>query len=127
MTTATIRNYRDLIAWQRAMDLVEAVYTATRSFPKEELYGLTSQIRRASVSIASNVAEGHGRSGGREFAHRLSIAHGSLCEVETQLEIAARLGYISNDRMEEILLLAIETGKLINGLMHSVERYAAAH
>jgi four helix bundle protein len=127
VTTATIRNYRDLIAWQRAMDLVEAIYTASRSFPKDEAYGLTSQVRRAAVSVASNVAEGHGRSGSREFAHRLSIAHGSLCEVETQIEIAARLGYITNDRMEEILRLAVETGKLINGLMHSVERYAAAH
>ncbi|MDB5296543.1 MAG: ribosomal protein [Phycisphaerales bacterium] len=88
------RNYRDLIAWQKGMDLVEEVYRATRLFPADEVYGLTSQIRRAAVSIPANVAEGQGRGGAAEFARFLRIAHGSLREVETHALIAERLLYV---------------------------------
>src|SRR5215470_4196259 len=88
-----IKRYSELIAWQKAMDLVQAIYKATERFPKEEIYGLTSQIRRASVSVPSNIAEGQGRKSTNEFLHHLSIAYGSLMEVETQVLIAERLNY----------------------------------
>ena len=99
------RNYQDLLAWQKAMDLVELVYAATRSWPKEELYGLTSQIRRAAVSVPSNVAEGQGRTSPKELLHHLPIAHGSLRELETQTMIAGRLGYLPSDNLEQLLTL----------------------
>lgn len=85
------RNYRDLIVWQRAMDLVEAVYRLTRSFPKEEQYGLTIQMKRAAVSVPSNIAEGQGRGNGKEFSYFLRISYGSLREIETQALIAQQL------------------------------------
>jgi len=122
----TIRRYADLVAWQKAMELVEEIYGMTKSFPKEETYGLTSQLRRAAISIPSNVAEGHGRRGSREFVHHLSIAHGSLSEVETQVEIAARLGYINEDQQHRFFQLAAETGRVINGLLSSLEKNAKA-
>jgi four helix bundle protein len=120
----TVKRYSDLIAWQKAMDLVEQIYQITRSFPKEELYGLTSQVRRAAVSIPSNIAEGHCRNGRREFIHHLSIALGSLGEVETQMILAQRLGYLADST--PVLEMASETGRLLVGLMHSLERHAAA-
>jgi len=86
-----VRNYQELIVWQRAMDLVEEIYKATKEFPREELYALTSQIRRAAVSIPSNIAEGQGRRTTADFLRHLSIAYGSLREVETQALIARRL------------------------------------
>jgi four helix bundle protein len=102
------RKYSDLIAWQKAMDLVAAVYLATANFPKTEIYGLTSQLRRAAVSVPSNVAEGYGRSGRREFAHALSICLGSLAEVETQILIAERLGYLGPESRISMLDLSAE-------------------
>jgi hypothetical protein len=83
-TLMKVKNYRELIVWQKAMDLVEEVYKSSRDFPREEVYALTSQIRRAAVSIPSNIAEGQGRKSTNEFLHHLSIAHGSLREVETR-------------------------------------------
>ena len=120
----TVKRYKDLIAWQKAMSLVEHVYQISRSFPKEELYGLTSQVRRAAVSIPSNIAEGHCRNGPREFVHHLSIALGSLGEMETQLILAHRLGYLGD--ASPVLEMASETGRLLVGLTHSLERHAAA-
>lgn len=117
-----VRNYQDLIAWQKAMDLVEDVYKASSDFPREEIYGLTSQIRRASVSIPSNIAEGQGRRTTLDFLRHLSIAYGSLREVETQIMIAQRLRYITQARLEDVMSLAGEVGKLLNGLMASLER-----
>ena len=90
----TVKRYTDLVAWQKAMDLVEQIYRITKSFPKEELYGLSSQLRRAAISVPSNIAEGHCRNGRREFVHHLSIALGSLGEMETQIILASRLGYM---------------------------------
>jgi four helix bundle protein len=119
-----IKSYKDLIAWQMGMQLVEEVYTITRGFPKEELYGLIQQLRRAAVSIPSNIAEGHSRIGSREFVHRLSIAHGSLAEVETQIEIARRLGYITPEEVAAIGDIAAEVGRIINGLINSLEKLA---
>jgi four helix bundle protein len=120
----TVKRYKDLIAWQKAMDLVEQIYKITRNLPKEELYGLTSQLRRAAVSIPSNIAEGHCRNGRREFIHHLSIALGSLGEVETQVILAQRLCYL--DDSSSILELTSETGRILVGLMNSLERHAAA-
>jgi four helix bundle protein len=120
------RKYSDLVAWQKAMDLVSAVYLATSNFPKTEIYGLTSQLRRAAVSVPSNVAEGYGRSGRREFAHALSIALGSLAEVETQILIAERLGYLAPESRVSMVELSAEIGRIIVGLMNSMERHAKA-
>src|SRR6267154_1891441 len=109
------RNYRDLIVWQKAMDLVENVYRASRVFPKDELYGLTSQIRRAAVSVPSNIAEGQGRGGDPEMVRFLRIAHGSLREVETQILIAQRLGYLDLEQAQSLIEQAAEVGRLLNG------------
>ena len=118
----TVRNHSDLIAWQKAMDLVQLVYACTNRFPKEELYGVTSQVRRAAVSIPSNIAEGQGRKSTNEFLRYLSMAHGSLREVETQVIIAARLRYLEEADTNNLLTLASEVGKLINGLTNSLKR-----
>ena len=114
------KNYSDLIAWQRAIDLVETVYRLSAAFPREELYGLTAQVRRAAVSVPSNIAEGQGRWSTNEFIHFLGISQGSLREVETQLTIAVRLGYLTADQAEGGFKLAAETGRLINGLRNSL-------
>ncbi len=115
-----VRSYRDLNAWRKAMDLVELVYAATRSWPKDEMYGLTNQIRRAVVSIPSNIAEGQGRGPSKEFLHYLRIARGSLLEVETQALIAQRLGYLQADVAEYLLSNTDEVSRLISGLARSI-------
>jgi four helix bundle protein len=107
---------KNLVAWQVAMDFSVAVYRATRSFPRDETLGLRLQLRRAAVSVASNIAEGHGRSGTREYARYLLIARGSLKEAETQIILAERLGYLNAVRCQELLELAVRTNKLITGL-----------
>ncbi len=117
-----LKNYQELIAWQKAMDLVEDVYKASKDFPREEVYALTSQIRRAAVSIPSNIAEGQGRRTTSDFLRHLSIAYGSLCEVETQILIAERLKYIAQVRLEDVMKRAGEVGRLLNGLMASLAR-----
>jgi four helix bundle protein len=114
------RSYRDLVAWQKAMDLVTAVYRATASFPREEAYGLTSQLRRAAVSVPSNIAEGQGRRGTAEFKHFLRQACGSLMEIETQVLIAERLAFVSSETSDELLSSCAEVGKILNGLMKSM-------
>ncbi|MEI6775821.1 MAG: four helix bundle protein [Chloroflexales bacterium] len=115
-----VRTYQELIAWQKAMDLVVAVYEQTRAFPKEETYGLTNQLRRAAVSIPSNIAEGQGRNSTKQFQHFLSIAYGSLQEVETQLLIARRLQYLTAEQTDPLLLQCAEVGRIINGLVRSL-------
>ena len=117
-----VKNYQELIGWQKAMDLVEEVYKASQDFPREEIYGLTGQIRRAAVSIASNIAEGQGRRTTADFLRHLSIVYGSLREVETQILIARRLKYVTQTRFEEVMSLAGEVGRLLNGLMASLTR-----
>jgi four helix bundle protein len=116
----TVGHYRDLLAWQHAMDLVESVYRLTRRWPREELHGLTNQVRRAVISVPANIAEGQGRSGIREYLHHLSIAHGSLREVETYLHIAMRLDYCDTSSFEAIMAEATEVGRLMRGLMRSL-------
>ena len=122
----TVKQYSDLVAWQKAVDLVTEVYRITKNFPKEEVYGLTSQLRRAAVSVPSNIAEGQSR-GSREFAHFLSIALGSLSELETQMIIARRLGYVQESELATFTQMAGETGRLIHGLSRSIERLATGH
>ena len=121
-----VQSYQELEVWKVAMDLATECYRVTKAFPKEELYGLTSQIRRAAISVPSNIAEGHGRTGSREFFHCLSIAQGSLSELETQIEIAARLSYITSEQKTRCLEVAAETGRIMNGLLNSLGKYAAA-
>ena len=116
-----VQNYRQLIVWQKALELVKFIYNLTNKFPKEEMYGLTSQVRRAAVSIPSNIAEGQGRDSTKEFLHHLSIAYGSLMEVETQLLIAESLNYLNEDETRLILNKTAETGRLINGLTRSLK------
>jgi four helix bundle protein len=122
-----IKSYKDLLAWQKSMDLVEMVYELTKQFPREELFGLATSMRRATVSIPSKIAAGHERDNTREYIQHLASARGSLSEVETQIEVARRLGYINDEQQELFIKLASDTGKIINGLMNSMERYAVAH
>ncbi len=117
-----VKSYRELIAWQKAMDLVSTVYSATRQFPKEEMYCLTNQLRRAVISVPSNIAEGQCRWSTREFYQYLSIAHGSLGEVETQVLIGTRLNYIDEKVSGDTLERTAEVGRLIHGLTNSLPR-----
>lgn len=117
---ARVENYRKLVAWQKAMDLVEGIYQTTDGWPRGERNPLTDQVRRAAVSVPSNIAEGQGRTGPREFLHHLSIAKGSLHEMETQLLIAQRLGYSAEVSYEALLGQADEVGRLLLGLIRSL-------
>src|SRR5690242_21809467 len=103
-------SYRDLKAWQKAVDLVTEIYKCTQAFPKDETYGLVAQLRRAAVSVASNIAEGKGRYSDKEFAHFLRQSQGSLFEIETQLTIAFRLGYLPEAVLNELSNRAAEIG-----------------
>jgi len=109
-----IQNYQDLIVWQKSMDMVEMVYLLTKKIPKEELYGLTNQLRRAAVSVPSNIAEGHSRKSRAEYLNFLSIAQGSRAEVETQMLIAQRLGYVASDETTPLLSLLNEINRMIS-------------
>jgi four helix bundle protein len=109
-------SYRDLIAWRKAMHFVHEIYSATKAFPKEELYGLTNQLRRAAVSVPSNIAEGQARFSPKEFRHFLSHARGSLVEIDTQLMIAEDLGYLPSAKSDTLLREAAELGRILNGL-----------
>lgn len=110
-----VKSFRDLLVWQKAMDLADAVYTLTADFPKTELFGLTSQIKRAVVSIPANIAEGRAAGGGR-FLHHIRIALGSEAELETEIELSVRLKYVTAEQAEGILDRAAEIGRMLNGL-----------
>ena len=114
-------SYRDLIAWQRAVDLVEVIYRVTQNWPKDEQYGLTNQVRRAAVSVPANIAEGQGRKGSRAFGQHLSIAYGSLCEVESHVIVAQRLGFIEGETVEQVLERTTDVARPLRGLMRSLE------
>jgi four helix bundle protein len=109
------QSFRDLAVWQRAMQLTVAIYKLTQGFPREEIYGLTSQIRRSAVSIPSNIAEGQGRSTAGEFRQFLGIARGSTCEVQTQLEIARALSFGNPRLIDEAESLSNEVRKMLFG------------
>lgn len=111
-----LRSYRELTVWQKAIDLVEVVYQVSASFPGEEKYGLTSQLRRAAVSVPSNIAEGNSRRSTLDDARFVSIALGSLAEIETQVEIAARLGYLDSGEHDLIVEKADEIGKMLRAI-----------
>jgi four helix bundle protein len=97
---AVVHSFRDLQVWQRAMELTVTVYKLTQGFPREEVFGLSGQLRRAAVSVPSNIAEGQGRLGTREFIQFLGVARGSLCEIQTQIEIARKLGFGNSDLLD---------------------------
>lgn len=119
-------SFRDVIAWQKAMDLVTLIYTITDDFPRKEMYGLTRQVRDAALSVPSNIAEGKGRQTKRDYVQFLFRARGSLYEVQTQLEAARRLKFLDAARFEVTDSLAMETGRVLNGLIRSVQRQIAS-
>jgi four helix bundle protein len=114
------RHFRDLEVWQRSMDLVQAVYSVTQAFPKSEVFGLASQMRRAAVSVPSNIAEGHGRLTPRSFVVFLGQARGSLYELETQIELAGKLGYSSVEDARRLLGEAHAVAQMLNGLLRKL-------
>ena len=122
MSAVTVKSYRDLIVWQKAFDLVLIVYRLTKSFPKDERFGLINQVRRASVSIVSNIAEGHARESSGEYRHFLSYSRASLAEVETQLLIAKQLEYVKPEDVSEAFGLLIEINKMINAIMKKLPK-----
>ena len=111
------QGYRDLVVWQKSMAVVRSVYQLTKQFPKEELYGLTNQIRRSAVSIPSNIAEGKSRYGNKEFVRFLLIARGSSAELETQLLISQDLSYANAEQIEPLMNSLAEVGKMLSGLI----------
>lgn len=117
-----VRNFRELVAWQQSVELALEVYRVTKRFPREEVYGLTSQLRRAAVSISSNIAEGQSRRSTRDFLHFLGIARGSLAEVETQLHIAAKLSYIESSAEKSLNEQVLELHRVLSGPIASLER-----
>ena len=114
-------SYKDLKVWQFSINIAEQVYYLTQNFPKHETYGLTSQLQRAAVSIPSNIAEGHTRDSTKEFLHFLSIALGSLAELETQLMLAERFRYLNNNELTTILLKTEQTGRMLRGLQRTLK------
>ena len=118
------RKHRDLLVWQRAIELVEMVYGATEGFPPSERYGLCSQLRRAAVSVPANIAEGYARSGTRELLHYLSISAGSLSELDTLIVLGQRLGYF--DQTEELRKTPDDVSGMLMGLQASVRRRAGS-
>ncbi len=118
---ARIQSCKDLDAWRKAMALVEDCYALTREFPASEKYGMTMQLKRAAVSIPSNLAEGHNRRSKQAFANHVSIALGSQAEIETQLELAVRLGFVKPGQVEPVQVLAAEVGRILHGLIRALE------
>ncbi len=121
-----LTSYRDLVVWQRAMELVSAVYKLTRTFPGSERFGLASQIQRSAVSIPSNIAEGQGRLATKEFRQFLGVARGSLKELETQLLISTDLAYAGAEDVAACLEVADEIGRMLNALIKALERKQAS-
>src|SRR5437899_9495148 len=121
-TSGPVPWYRDLIVWQDSMDLVVTVYRITATFPKEERYSLVNQLRRAAVSVPSNIAEGHGRSRTGDYLRHLSVAVGSLSEVETQVQISRRLEYIAEDDQSRLLDSCNAIAKMLGGLIRSLRK-----
>ena len=116
-----LKTYRDLTVWQKAMDLVVMVYELSKQLPSEERFGLISQMQRSAVSVPANIAEGHGRTHRGDYLHHLSIARGSLAELETHVTIAVRLEYVVRDEVIELWNLCQEVGKMLNKLIASLK------
>jgi four helix bundle protein len=117
----TVQHYRELKVWQAAMDLAEQCYQATKLFPKEELFGLTSQIRRAAASVPANIAEGQGRQHAKEFLNFLSNARGSLLELETHLLLSQRVGLLTQQTLNRLLSLCDQISRMLAGLCRALE------
>ena len=115
------KTYAELTVWQKAMDLAVSVYRCTEILPKEEMYGLKSQMRRAGISIPSNIAEGQARWSRKPFLLHLSIARGSLCELETQILLACKLEYLNDRQQNGLMNQCLEVKQLLNGLSKSIE------
>lgn len=113
--------YTELVAWQKAMDMAEEVYRATKSFPRDEIYALTQQLHRAAISVPSNIAEGHARFSPRDFRHFLRQSRGSVAEIETQLRLARRLGYLSDQELHGVFSRVEEVGRVLTGLINSID------
>ncbi|HEV2081688.1 MAG TPA: four helix bundle protein [Brevundimonas sp.] len=120
-----INSYRDLRVWQRAMDVAQAVYELTRSFPREEQFGMTAQARRAAASVAANIAEGYGRSSKGSYLNFLRIAQGSLKEAETHLLLGVRVGLVTETASAPILTQADELGRMLRALIVKLESHAS--
>ncbi len=118
----TLPSYRQLEVWQSGMELAEKCYQVTRDFPRKELFGLTSQVRRAGASIPANIAEGQGREHTKEFLQHLSIARGSLMELETHLMLAQRVGLLEQDKLDNLLGLTDRTSRMLSGLRKALRR-----
>ncbi len=121
-----IKNFTDLIAWQEAQKLILRIYKITKNFPREERYSLTDQIRRAAISVTSNIAEGFSRNSYKEKIYFYSIAQGSLTELQNQLILSKDLGYLSNSDFDEIFAHSVSTHKLINGLIKGARKISLA-
>ena len=117
-----IKTYKDLLIWQKGITLVKTIYTNLESFPKDEIFGLQSQIKRAAVSIPSNIAEGWGRNSTISYIHFLKIARGSLFELETQIIIANELNFISDLKFNEIIQIITEESKMLNAFIKSLSK-----
>jgi four helix bundle protein len=115
-----VQSFRDLIVWEKAILLCVAIYRLSKEFPREEVYGLTSQIRRSAVSVPSNIAEGHGRLTTGEYRQFLGIARGSTFELQTHIEIARSLGFANAQLLHEAESLSHEVGKMINGILSAI-------
>ena len=116
-----VRGYRDLQVWQKAMDLVVETYRLSKDFPQTEIYGLTSQMQRAAVSVPANIAEGHGREHLGDYLHHLSVANGSLMELETHCLIAVRLEYLEGNKTKSFLSCTSELGRMMSGLIRKLK------
>jgi four helix bundle protein len=118
-----VQSYRDLVVWKKSLALVLDIYRRTQAFPKTETYGVTSQLRRAAVSVPSNIAESQARLSTGEFKHFLGNARGSLMEIETQIMIARDLGYLERNESENLLAATAEVGRILNGLLASLPNH----
>ena len=121
MTTATCKSHNDLIVWRKAIELAVEVHRVTTRFPRHELFGLASQLRRAAISIPSNVAEGAARRTTRDLVAFLHVARGSLAEVETQLLLAQQVGYVDESARDALMVHIDEVGRLLNGLISALK------
>ncbi len=117
-----VKDFKDLIVWQKAMELVAEVYQLVKKLPKEELFALSDQIRRAAISIPSNIAEGQGRNSKKEYNHFLAIAKGSKAELETQLLLCVKIKYLENSEIETAINLIHEVGKMLNSLQKFLKK-----
>ena len=122
MTKKIIKSYMDLEVWQKSMDMVEEIYRLSKLLPKDEIFGLRAQMRRSAVSVAANIAEGHGRLHRADYLRHLSFAKGSLAETETHLQIAVRLSYLQRSDAKKAWAILQSVGRLLGSLIHALER-----